>query len=95
LFTGLRTARRALKLAFECQERLDQLERALKAGLEHLDLLETHHKQLRGRFYATRFPAEAGAESPPATSREARRAEAFKQRGIIPGKPVNLDSKGH
>lgn len=51
-----------------------------------LHTLETHHEQLRGRFYQARRELMATPQVP--QTREARRAEALRAVGARPGRPL-------
>lgn len=78
---------RALRDEIEAKnDELQQLRKAQEGICGRLDELESAHRKLRGRFYQARGVGELVSE--PAT-REERRAQAFKQIGFTPGRPVN------
>jgi hypothetical protein len=84
MFTGLRTAKKALELAKAHAEALETLH-------ARLEKLESEHKRLRGRFYQARADLIEGSENVSGTSREARKAAAFAKFGIRAGRPVDLE----
>jgi len=103
MFTGLRTARKALKAAQELEEQvtayggawnkeLQQQRMLIQALREELDLLRAHHNKLRGKYYGDQTNAKEADEYQHLDSREARKAAAFKKAGIMPGKPVKLEN---
>lgn len=84
---GLHRQIRALRDALEgANDELQQLRKAQTGICERLDELESAHRKLRGRFYAARGVGELASEP---ASREERRAQAFRQVGFTPGRPVN------
>jgi len=93
MFTGLRTARRALATAQEADARAWKVEKLCAELQERLESLQFAHAQLRGRFYATRAEPKDQPEKPlqPET-REQRRLAALAKAGYTPGKPIKLEN---
>lgn len=83
MFTGLRTALRALRIASEAQDTAHNLELQLKSLRADLEHLEGQHLSLRGRFYASRPGAPDAADSGAGGSREARKAAALAKFGLV------------
>jgi hypothetical protein len=93
MFTGLRTARKALQQAQDADARAWKVEKLCAELQERLESLQFAHAQLRGKFYATKAEPKIDAEKPlqPAT-REERRLAALAKAGYTPGKPIKLEN---
>jgi hypothetical protein len=87
LFTGTRRANRAYQAACEAHEALQKMQLTVAVLEDRLATLEGQHKKLRGRFYA----AGPDPESSPESSREARKADAFKKAGWSAGKAITKE----
>ena len=76
LFTGRKLANRALDLAIEAAEALQDARKQLRELEDRLATLEGQHKTLRGRFYAQR-EAPQDIEDELGKTREERKRNAL------------------
>ena len=86
MFTGLSTARKALKAVAALREWCDELHlrmQKVERQAAEIDQLREKFKSLEGKFYASRNRAQNPVDEVGAT-RESRRAAALAQYGLVP-----------